>query len=1085
MGKTKIAILGGGMASLAAAYELTRTEELRALHDVTVYQMGWRLGGKCASGRNPRAGQRIEEHGLHVWFGFYENAFALIKDVYAHRTPAPGNPIKTWRDALVPQNFTPIGDEVNGQLTWWPLTWPTNADEPGDGQVLLSPWGAVTEMMSLVANVLESWLRGTNDDDAGFALIPDWIEEKIDDALDRWIDRLPGLFAALPSPALGRRVVARVFRKAVDLALSWGPDPTGLSEDVHSGLAKLLKTFKGLFFELVKDEIPRDAFLRHVWLAIDLSTAMISGLLDPRYGIMKDMNLDRIDHYEFRAWMLENGASREVIEKSHAVRALYDTCFAYDKGDLTRPNYAAGTAVRVILRIVGTYKSSVLFLMTAGMGDVVITPLYEVLASRGVKFEFFHKVERLELTPDKALIGKIHLALQAKPKAGAYQPLVVVDGMPCWPSFPLWDQLENGAEMEAAGVNFESNWNQWPAAGRVTLELGDHFDKVVLGISLGAFKKLNGQPTMCDELREASQPFRDMVDHLGLVPTQAVQLWVDRDLEGLGWRDRKPAMVAGPEALDIWADMSQTLAREQWSGTKPRSVHFFCGVLPTTLFEEPTTDATVPARALALVRQNTVTWFDSYTASIWPLATQGSGPHPHGLDWSVLHDPAGRSGEARLDAQYIRANVDPTECCITSLAGTTRYRLWSHESGFDNLYLAGDWIRTGINAACVEGAVMSGMQASRAICGSPAVIVGEDFFGPKPVLPPPRSRPRARAAVTDSAPPPAPRPAPAPSASGVLPRYVSRYGHGEQVVLPPGLVQRARNFVFAVPAEPAKLSAFVREQLAAPTRGAWDFRVLGSTVLVSFMDAQKLTSTAETVGYLPDRECAFWVPLAAKDNATGHERLVFWMPYIFVDTSIAMATGREVWGFAKEIGALKFPEITDAEARFVTEATIFTRFDQSTKGEFAKLVEVHKGGSTLGPLDEAWHDATEALQGIVAALEAGGAALIGGDWDLIENFFRQVLSREVPMVNLKQFRDAKDPTCACYQALIESACRLERVHAGGLLGGDYVLDITPCDSHPIARDLGLSTGTGLEVKLALWIDMDFSVLPGTEIWKAR
>jgi uncharacterized protein with NAD-binding domain and iron-sulfur cluster len=155
MSRTKIAVLGGGVASLVTAYELTRTPELRAQHEVTVYQMGWRLGGKCASGRNPKVHQRIEEHGLHVWFGFYENAFALIRDVYQHRRTTPDNPLQTWRDALVPQHFTPIGDEVGGRLTYWPLTWPSNTDQPGDGNVFLSPWGAVTQMLSLLANAVE------------------------------------------------------------------------------------------------------------------------------------------------------------------------------------------------------------------------------------------------------------------------------------------------------------------------------------------------------------------------------------------------------------------------------------------------------------------------------------------------------------------------------------------------------------------------------------------------------------------------------------------------------------------------------------------------------------------------------------------------------------------------------------------------------------------------------------------------------------------------------------------------------------------------------------------------------------------
>lgn len=48
---------------------------------ITVYQRGWLLGGKGASTRGVSG--RIEEHGLHLWSGAYDNAFALVRDVYA------------------------------------------------------------------------------------------------------------------------------------------------------------------------------------------------------------------------------------------------------------------------------------------------------------------------------------------------------------------------------------------------------------------------------------------------------------------------------------------------------------------------------------------------------------------------------------------------------------------------------------------------------------------------------------------------------------------------------------------------------------------------------------------------------------------------------------------------------------------------------------------------------------------------------------------------------------------------------------------------------------------------------------------
>jgi uncharacterized protein with NAD-binding domain and iron-sulfur cluster len=92
--KQRVAILGGGMAALSAAYQLSRTDALRNAYDVTVYTLGWRLGGKCATGRDGTG--RICEHGLHFWFGCYENAFAMLREVYKAWQPPVGCPIVRW-----------------------------------------------------------------------------------------------------------------------------------------------------------------------------------------------------------------------------------------------------------------------------------------------------------------------------------------------------------------------------------------------------------------------------------------------------------------------------------------------------------------------------------------------------------------------------------------------------------------------------------------------------------------------------------------------------------------------------------------------------------------------------------------------------------------------------------------------------------------------------------------------------------------------------------------------------------------------------------------------------------------------------
>jgi len=57
-GKSRIAILGGGVGSLAAAFDLTEVDPDGELYDITIYQVGWRLGaqsgGHARTTRHPR-----------------------------------------------------------------------------------------------------------------------------------------------------------------------------------------------------------------------------------------------------------------------------------------------------------------------------------------------------------------------------------------------------------------------------------------------------------------------------------------------------------------------------------------------------------------------------------------------------------------------------------------------------------------------------------------------------------------------------------------------------------------------------------------------------------------------------------------------------------------------------------------------------------------------------------------------------------------------------------------------------------------------------------------------------------------------
>jgi uncharacterized protein with NAD-binding domain and iron-sulfur cluster len=114
----RVAIIGGGCGAMTAADFLTRPEQ-QGRFAVTVFQEGWRLGGKGASGRG--ASGRIEEHGLHIWLGHYDNSFRMMRDCYAElEASAKGHLFGDWRDAFLPEPdiglFSP--HETGGWQRW-------------------------------------------------------------------------------------------------------------------------------------------------------------------------------------------------------------------------------------------------------------------------------------------------------------------------------------------------------------------------------------------------------------------------------------------------------------------------------------------------------------------------------------------------------------------------------------------------------------------------------------------------------------------------------------------------------------------------------------------------------------------------------------------------------------------------------------------------------------------------------------------------------------------------------------------------------------------------------------------------------
>ncbi len=684
--KEKIAILGGGVSALTAALALTSPGWEQRYESVTVYQVGWRLGGKGASGRGPN--DRIEEHGLHLWLGFYENAFRVLQGCYRELG-------RDWRPMFDKASFVVLEDRFGGHWQHWEINHDENDRVPGvrdDEDGTLSLWDYAKRALHLMASLAGAHLDAPPPPVAAAA---HGLWHDVTAPLERLFrevnERLHG--------AAGKAVGA-----AIELAGTMADDALRHLPGQHQLLVELVDRFVAFHRGRARDDRAR-----RIVDVLDLTAAHFRGAI--RDGLLTaPEGLARIDDREYLDWLRSHGASEAALD-SPILRGFYDTAFAYRDGDPTRPAVAAGQAVRGLLRFVFQYKGAIFWRMNAGMGDVVIAPMYEVLKRRGVQFRFFHRVKSLHLSADRTSVASVTIGRQADvtTPGGEYQPLIHVNGLPCWPSEPLYAQLAGGDALSAH--EFESFWHPAPEVD-TSLVAGRDYDRLVFGISLGAV------PYLCEELIAASPRWKAMVDHVATVQTQAFQLWLTPPVESLGWKTPQATIGSYVEPFDTYADMRQVLAHESWpAGAAPRSVAYFCNVLPTPPGVRPAPDPAFPRAMADGVKASAIAFLRQHMARFWPEAYErGSGE----FRWDLLTGGTA-TGVARFDAQYWRANVNPSDRYVLSLPGSNQFRIKTDETGFANLYVVGDWIDSGFNLGCVEAAVMSGLLASHAIRGVPVL----------------------------------------------------------------------------------------------------------------------------------------------------------------------------------------------------------------------------------------------------------------------------------------------------------------------------------------------------------------------------
>jgi hypothetical protein len=264
------------------------------------------------------------------------------------------------------------------------------------------------------------------------------------------------------------------------------------------------------------------------------------------------------------------------------------------------------------------------------------------------------------------------------------------------------------------------------------------------------------------------------------VATKSAQVWLDKDLQGLGWYRGSGIFTALGRSFDTWADMTHTLATESaWRASmqgkaskfaEARSVAYFCATVPESVIKAARGIAQNVAKQnsppLALVEEIAVRTGipvdDGLRASIAPKLDEllsNLGPAPSSaaarkefvnqlmkilLDAKVDSDltemlvkdlkpmwPAAFSGASAKSfeiGRYVQANFEGSDRYTLSLPGSLVYRISPLDRSVENMTIAGDWTACGHQTCWVGAPDMSGMLAAHAISGTPDLesIIGYD-----------------------------------------------------------------------------------------------------------------------------------------------------------------------------------------------------------------------------------------------------------------------------------------------------------------------------------------------------------------------
>ncbi len=343
---------------------------------------------------------------------------------------------------------------------------------------------------------------------------------------------------------------------------------------------------------------------------------------------------------------------------------------------------------------------------------------------------------------------------------------------------------------------------------------------------------------------------------------------------------------------------------------------------------------------------------------------------------------------------------------------------------------------------------------------------------------------------------------------------------GDALALPDDLTQTLSGVIaqiFPLPADLGQMQFFLDQYLNFPSDGETPpvyFRPAAPLVVLEVLNYSSVASNAANVGWFSQHEIAFGMPLEWYARDGDHlefltHALIY--PYIYVDNSVSLSGGRQIYGWSKApVKLVPTPAVFEpANTRTLLNVKILEKGNQP--GQETNLLRIRERkylqpsvSSLTGLLTAVPQAIANSMQAAIHLLQSAGAETVSYAghhaqflFKVLPRFygdFRRYLPQGLrdahcdyaapanaptSIITLKEIRDIEQSVqpfrpVSCYQGIIESEMKVTALTDGGSLidstspdpsGGVYI-DLAGANPEPLA--LGLLS---LPLNLPDWHDV--------------